>query len=220
MESRTKVEPASGKHCVYTHFPKDPNCDICLKTKITRASCRRRAGTVVPTPDNFGDLITADRKILNEGKWIAEQSSICRGGTRLGNTVDTIIPVQSKNLPRRPRRTQWSFLEPTRKPKVIYTDSSLEFGKSCEELSWNHCTSTPHRSVTNGIAERAVRRVKEGTSAVLLQSGMGNELLSAKHARSPVWREDTQWKAVRDALWRTSDTTSGRKTTLLCERPI
>ena len=32
--------------------------------------------------------------------------------------------------------------------------------------------STPHRSETNGIAERALRRVKEGTSAVLLQSGM------------------------------------------------
>ena len=67
------------------------------------------------------------------------------------------------------------FLEPTRKPKVILTDNSVEFGKSCEELSWNHCTSTPHRSETHGIAERAVRRVKEGTSAVLLQSGLGNE---------------------------------------------
>ena len=32
--------------------------------------------------------------------------------------------------------------------------------------------STPHRSETNGIAERAVRRVKEGTSAVLLLSGL------------------------------------------------
>ena len=64
------------------------------------------------------------------------------------------------------------FLEPTRKPKVIYTDNSLEFGKSCEKLSWNHCTSTPHRSETNGIAERAVRKVKDGTSAVLLQSGL------------------------------------------------
>ena len=67
------------------------------------------------------------------------------------------------------------FLEPTKKPKVIYTDNSLEFGKSCEELSLNHCTSTPHRSETNGIAERAVRRVKDETSAVLLQSGLGNE---------------------------------------------
>ena len=65
-------------------------------------------------------------------------------------------------------------LEPTRKPEVIYTDNSLEFGKSCEELSWNPCASTPHRSETNGIADRAVRRVKEGTSAVLLQSSLGN----------------------------------------------
>ena len=66
-------------------------------------------------------------------------------------------------------------LEPKRIPKVIYTDTSLEFDKSCEDLSWNHCTSTPHWSETNGIAERAVRRVKEGTSAVLLQSGLDNE---------------------------------------------
>ena len=40
------------------------------------------------------------------------------------------------------------------------------------EHLWNHRTSTPHRSETNGIAERAVRRVKEGTSPVLLQSGL------------------------------------------------
>ena len=58
------------------------------------------------------------------------------------------------------------------KPEVIYIDNCLEFGEACEDLSWNHCTSTPHRSETNGIAERAVRRVKEGTSAVLLQSGL------------------------------------------------
>ena len=70
------------------------------------------------------------------------------------------------------QRSLQKFLEPNRKPKVIYTDNSLEFGKACEDLSWNHCTSTPHRSETNGIAERAVRRVKEGTSSVLLQSGL------------------------------------------------
>ena len=54
MESRAKVEPGSGKHSVHIHFPKDPNCDIGLKTKITRASCRRRTGTVVPRAEHFG----------------------------------------------------------------------------------------------------------------------------------------------------------------------
>ena len=67
------------------------------------------------------------------------------------------------------------FLEPDRKLEVIYTDNSLEYGKACEDFYWNHCTSTPHRSETDGIAERAVRRVKEGTSAVLLQSGLNKD---------------------------------------------
>ena len=35
MESREqKWNRGSGKHSVHTHFSKDPNCDICLKTKI------------------------------------------------------------------------------------------------------------------------------------------------------------------------------------------
>ena len=36
------------------------------RQKITRASRRRRAGTVVPRAEHFGDLITADRKVLSE----------------------------------------------------------------------------------------------------------------------------------------------------------
>ena len=64
------------------------------------------------------------------------------------------------------------FLEPSEKPKAIHTDNSLEFGKPCEDLSWNRRKSTPYLSDTNGIVERAVRRVKERTSAVLLQSGL------------------------------------------------
>ena len=81
------------------------------------------------------------------------------------------FPYETKTS-RETQKSLQKFLEPTRKPEVIYTDNSLEFGKPCEDLSWNHCTSTPHRSETDGIAERAVRRSEEGTSAVLLQSGM------------------------------------------------
>ena len=58
------------------------------------------------------------------------------------------------------------------KPEIICTDTSLEFDLACEDVSWHRRTTSPHRSETNGIAERAVRRVKEGTSAVLLQSGL------------------------------------------------
>ena len=64
-ESRAKADPGLGKYSVHTNFPKDPNCDTCLKTQITTASCRRRA-TVVPKAEPFGDLITADPKIFSE----------------------------------------------------------------------------------------------------------------------------------------------------------
>ena len=55
-----------GKRSVYTHFPKDRNCEICQRTKITRAPCRRHIGGAVPRAENFGDLITADHKVLSE----------------------------------------------------------------------------------------------------------------------------------------------------------
>ena len=55
-----------GKHSVKTHFPKDRNCEICQRTKITRAPCRRRTGGAVPRAENFGDLITADHKVLSD----------------------------------------------------------------------------------------------------------------------------------------------------------
>ena len=80
--------------------------------------------------------------------------------------------MQKQNFTRNPEKL--AKVPGTREEtkKSFTTDNSLEFGKACEDLSWNHCTSTPRRSETNGIAERAVRRVKEGTSAVLLQSGL------------------------------------------------
>ena len=160
-----------GKHSVETHFPKDRNCEICQRTKITRAPCRRRIGGAVLRAENFGDLITADHKVLSE-------SCEYRNNHRYAIMVQDLATQRIQSYPcktktsQETKRSLQKFLEPDRKLKVIYTDNSLEFGKACEDLSWNHCTSTPHRSETNGFAERAVCREKEGTSAVLLQSGL------------------------------------------------
>ena len=66
LEPTTKRREDLGKHSVHTHFPKDWNCEICKRTKITRAPCRRRKGEAVPRADNFGDLITADHKVLSD----------------------------------------------------------------------------------------------------------------------------------------------------------
>ena len=174
-ESSLELTPARsadlGKQSVYTHFPKDRSCEICQRTKITRTPCGRRIGGAVHRADIFGDLITADHKVLSE-------DCESRNNHRYAVVVQDLATLWIQSYPCKTKTSQETqrslqkFLEPERKPKVIYTDNSLEFGKACEVLSWNHRTSTPHRSETTGIAERAVRRVKEGTSAVLLQSGL------------------------------------------------
>ena len=159
------------KHSVDTNFPKDRNCEVCKRTKITRAPCRRRNGEAVPRAENFGDLITVDHKVLTDN---CESRNNHRSAVVVQDLATQWIPANpcKTKTSQETQRSMQKFLEPDRKLKVIYTNKSVEFGKACEDLSWNHCTSTPHRSETNGIAERAVRRVKEGTSAVLLQSGV------------------------------------------------
>ena len=118
-----------GKHNRFTHFPNDPNCYICRRTKVARAPCRRNPENQdghLPRATNVGDIITVDHQILNEE-----------------------LPMYNQSFTR--------FLE-QEDPKVVQPYNSLEFIKACEGLFWNHCTSTPHRPVTTGIAERAVRK--------------------------------------------------------------
>ena len=131
-----------GKHSVYTHFPKDRNCEICQRTKITRAPCRRRNGGAVPRADNFGDLITADDKVLIEN---CESRNNHRYRTWPPNGSSRIrVKQKLRRKHKGACKSSWSQIG---NQESFYTDNSL-------------------------VAERAVRRVMEGTSAILLQSGL------------------------------------------------
>ena len=89
----------------------------------------------------------------------------------------------------------------------------------------------PQRSETNRIAERAVRRVKEETASVLLQSGLGNEwwadsmecfcylrntLDKLSDGKTPYERR------FGNALQRTNNSvwSDGRVSPYLCKRPV
>ena len=171
LEPTTKRREDFGKHSVYTHFLKYRNCDICQRTKITRAPCRRRNGGAVPRAENFGDSITADHKVLSEG---CESRNNHRYAVVVQDWATQWIQAYSckTKTSQETQKSLQKFLESTRKPKVIHTDNSIGFGRACEDFSWNHFTSTRYHSKRNGIAERAVRMIKEGTSAVLLQSDL------------------------------------------------
>ena len=53
LEPREKV--VQRKHSIFIHFPKDQSRDICLRTKTTRASCRRRAEQASPEDSEWFD---------------------------------------------------------------------------------------------------------------------------------------------------------------------
>ena len=122
LEPTTKRREDLGKHNVHTHFPKDLNCEICKRTRITRAPCRRRNGEAVPRAANFGDLITADHKVLSD-------NCESRNNHRYAVVVQDMA-------------TRWIQSYPCKTKTSEETQKSLqkllEFGKACEHLSWNH----------------------------------------------------------------------------------
>ena len=99
-----------GKHSVYTHFAKDRNCEICQRTKITRAPCRRRNGGAVPRPENFGDLITADHKVLSE-------NCESRNNHRYAVVVQDLVIRAKQNFYRNSREGWKSSWSPIGNPK-------------------------------------------------------------------------------------------------------
>ena len=229
MEPRAKVEPGSGKHNVYTHFPKNPNCDTCLKTKITRASCRRRAGTVVPRAEHFGDLITADHKVLSEESDSRNNHRYVGVVQDLATQWIQLYPCKT-NIPRKPKEaceSSWSQIG-TQKSLTLTIPWNWQVlrGIILESLYVNttqirnkwHCrkssVQSERRDICGAIAVRSRWRMVGGFYGMLL--------LSAKHSRSLVWWEDTMCKAVRNALQRTSNTvrSNGRISPYFCERPI
>ena len=63
----------------------------------------------------------------------------------------------------------------SQKPERVHTDNPKEVIEACQDLHRNYDTRTPRSSETNGVTERAVRRVQEGTAIACVQSGLPEE---------------------------------------------
>ena len=57
---------------------------------MTKASCRRRTGEALPRAEKFGDLITADHKVLSEG-----------GESRDNHRYAVVVPKQNLHMRRK-----------------------------------------------------------------------------------------------------------------------
>ena len=121
----------------------------------------------------FGDLITADYLVLNE-------ESESRNRHRYAVIVLDVATQWVHTYPSKTKTSQETemslqqFLEQKASLKVIDTDNLIHWNLA-EPAKIDAGIIVLHRLILlrqNRIAERAVRTLKEGTSAILLQFGL------------------------------------------------
>ena len=97
----------SGKHSICTHFPKDRNCDICMRTKITRAPCRKTHWRSRTSSRKCWWLDNSRTQSFQCMLWISKQSLIRWRGTRFGDGFN-LIRAKLKLLRKQKRAYQSS----------------------------------------------------------------------------------------------------------------
>ena len=118
----TRSADMGKTQCLYS-LPERPKLRDLPGDQKNKAPCRRCVGRVVLLAEKFGDLITADHKVLSE-------SCESRNNHRYAVVVQDLTSQWIQSYPCKTKTSQETqrslqkFLELTRKPKVIYTDNS------------------------------------------------------------------------------------------------
>ena len=167
------LEPPPPSH-FFDHFPKHPACPICNACKIQHHQHRKRAhgppdeNTVPPVA--FGDQGTADHIIMHQGEHSVDDDKCALViYDRACKWLDG-IPKPTNNATH--TRAQLKEYYGRLIPKAIYSDNAPELKRACRKLEYPLDLCIPHRPQSNGVSERQVRSVKEGTSCLLEQSGL------------------------------------------------
>ena len=83
-----------------------------------------------------------------------------------------IVPSGDRNVAEAIKALRF-FAGPDNQIKSSHSDSAPELRKAAEALGWCHYTSVLYVSRANGIVERQMRVVEEGTRTILSQAGLG-----------------------------------------------
>ena len=205
LPSEPRAKVVSVKHCIFTHFPKDRNCDICVRAQITSSSCR--TGTGIVESGQFRDLITADQRVLSEG---------CEFRNNYRYAADKIwqlsgynpTHVKQKLLRKRRRscKSSWSRRgnQKTLTPRIPQNLANLV--KTFPGIIVRqHLTDRK----LMGLLREQCAESRKGHLRYCCNQVWGKKkvggfhgmlLLFAKHTRSLVWWDDTWGEAIRRTM--------------------
>ena len=158
-----------------THLPKNPYCTACTRSKINQRQERRRGPKKhYIEATKFGDSVTGDHLISSgkDGDGVDGEAVgfLVRGHATSFKQLYPAATKSSKECEIALKRVQGPRVH--ERIKHLYTDGAPEIVKAGKNLRTCHDTSTPYRSATNGIAEREIRNVLEGTRTLLEHSGL------------------------------------------------
>ena len=194
---RAKVVPRQQN--IFTLFPEDPNCDICLRTKITRASCRRGTCTVVPRAENFWWFNNCGSQSPEWRMWVSTWTSIRCGGTRLGYSVAHWRPLASQML-------ACSQLKSFRRPYAVLMLIAIYLCQRGLILASAARHSTCALTTRSGISVSPLLLPWNGASRVQFKSELwvighesdwtSNQIMSKLRVQSADWARKRVW-----AVW-------------------
>ena len=164
------AEAVSLDHLM-THSHKNPHCSSCQRAKMQAKRTPRRHPKEEDVPTTFGQQVTADHMIAQD----VLDESVLGDKTALvvldrGTKWIDMFPLLTKDTP--DAKAAMKEFMGRDELQSFYSDNSPELRKLALENGWQHSTSTPGRPETNGVAERAVRKVVEGTRTALEHAGL------------------------------------------------
>jgi hypothetical protein len=166
-----RAEALSIRHLL-THQPKNKYCKACTRCKMQRTPCKRGASSSYgPKPENFGDICTCDHIIAYD-----ELSKGINGEQEALVIVDIATgwmfgyPVKTKSA----KDVIASVIDfsPLREIKLMHSDPAPELRAAMGSLEIAFESAPVGVKGANGVAERMVRTVVEGTRTLLENAGL------------------------------------------------
>ena len=150
-----------------THLPKNPCCTSCMRAKVNQKRKRRRRHREhTIDAQKFGGSVSGEHLMSN---------GILSNGID-GEDVGFLLRDQATKLkqlhPAATKTAKECEIALKRFQGPMFSSRILHLYKAGKNSRTCHDTSTPYRFAINGIAEREIRNVLEGTRTLLEHSGL------------------------------------------------
>ena len=168
-EERLREEALSVEHLA-CHLPKNPFCTSCNRAKLFKHHSRKRVrGSVTDDVVKICDKVIADSLIAKGRNVSFEGSSSAVISYDIATKWTEPFPTPSQDF-NHVRKALLTFLGDII-PKSFHSDNAPVFKAVAESEGWCASTSTPFVSESNGVIERIIRLVIDGTRAILEAAG-------------------------------------------------